>query len=303
MDLTLERSEVSSQPKDRKLSPLLTIFTVPKPFEGEFDALQRNALASWLALGPQVEVILVSDSDIPPDLQQLCQCFRSSSRNEFGTPLLDEVFELSAHHGRGICRAFVNADIILDSRFVEATQRLVDSELEDWLAVGRRIEFEMPSRVSPSPECDEWVAECFAHSDSHGVKGSIVCKDYFVFPSHLFATVPAFAIGRGNWDNWMVSHSKSLGIPVVDIGEFAPVLHQKHGYAHVQGGRLSAYVRGPEACENQRLAGGRNLISGSTPNWRLDQAGIRRAPFSSLLFGKDLARFAALLADLILSRK
>jgi hypothetical protein len=280
-----------------EVSPLLTLFTVLKPFEGEADRHQRNALASWKALEPDVEILLVSDSAIPADIRSEFRCHRAQKTNGYGTPLLDDVFRLAATIGKGGMRAFINADIILDRRFVLAAEQLLLSELTSWLAIGQRTELDMPEIEDDSN--DDWIADCFGRLDSDGTHASIVCKDYFIFPAALYREIPAFAIGRGNWDSWMVQSSKASSIPVVDISSIAPVIHQKHGYSHVAGGRLSAYVRGPEARENQRLAGGRNLLSGSTPDWRMDATGLHRIPFATFRFGKDLLRFASLLRSMI----
>jgi len=281
----------------RAVSPLLTLFTVLKPFAGEAEAHQRNAIASWKALAPEVEVILVSDSSIPADIRAELSCHRATKTNRYGTPLLDEVFRLAANEGRGAIRAFVNADIILDKRFVLAAEQLMNSGLNSWLAIGQRTEIEVPDSVDHGN--DAWIADCFRRLDSDGTHASMVCKDFFIFPADLFREIPAFAIGRGNWDNWMVWQSKASQIPVVDISSVAPVIHQKHGYSHVSGGRLSAYVSGPEARENQRLAGGRNLLSGSTADWTMDATGIHRLPFATFRIGKDVFRFAALLRSLV----
>ncbi|WP_442509421.1 hypothetical protein SH528x_000992 [Novipirellula sp. SH528] len=289
---------VTAKTKKRRVdAPLLTLFTVLKPFEGEADAHQRNAIASWRALEPQVEIILFSDSDIPADIHVKSQCHHISKTNEHGTPLLDDVFRIAASQGRGAVRAFVNADIILDQRFVLAADQLMQSEWKSWLAIGQRTELEMPADVDH--DNDDWIADCFQRIESDGTGASIVCKDYFVFPVDLYQDIPPFAIGRGNWDNWMVWHSKSARIPVVDLSKVAPVIHQKHGYSHVSGGRLSVYVSGPEARENQRLAGGRNLLSGSTPDWRMDDRGVHKIQFATLQFGKDLFRFALLLGSMV----
>ncbi|MCM2370254.1 hypothetical protein [Aporhodopirellula aestuarii] len=278
-------------------APLLTLFTVLKPFVGEADVHQRNAIASWRALSPDVEVILISDSSIPADIRAECNCYRATKMNRYGTPLLDGVFRLAAEQGRGSMRAFVNADIILDGRFVRAAEQLLESGLKSWLAIGQRTELDVPEIVDHTT--DEWIAECFRRLDCDGTHASIVCKDYFIFPADLFRDVPAFAIGRGNWDSWMVWQSKASQIPVVDISEVAPVIHQKHGYNHVSGGRFSAYVSGPEARENQRLAGGRNLLSGSTADWKMDANGIHRLPFATFRIGKDVFRFASLLRSMV----
>ncbi|TWU31975.1 hypothetical protein [Novipirellula artificiosorum] len=290
--LTLPSRE---ETKDAK--PLLTLFTVLKPFEGEADSHQRNAIASWRALEPDVEILLVSNTRIPEDVRSQFHCYQATKINRYGTPLLDEVFRLAASKGRGAVRAFVNADIILDHRFVNAAEQLMQSKLHSWLAIGQRIELEMPNRIDHSD--DQWISDRFQEIGSRGTAASSLCKDFFLFPADLFQDIPAFAIGRGNWDNWMVWKSKASHIPVVDISQVAPVIHQEHGYSHVPGGRMSAYVSGPEARENQRLAGGRNWLVGSTPNWRLDKEGIHPMRFATLRFSKDLLRVASLLRTMI----
>ena len=43
---------------------MLTIFTAPKPFTNpHIDLIQRNAIRSWVALGPEVEVLLIGEEE------------------------------------------------------------------------------------------------------------------------------------------------------------------------------------------------------------------------------------------------
>ena len=49
-------------------------------------------------------------------------------------------------------------------------------------------------------------------------------SDYFLFPRHLFAEIPEFAIGRAGWDNWMIYQARRQGWPVVD-GDDTDVRH------------------------------------------------------------------------------
>ena len=49
--------KVSAQ--DRQ--PMITLFAIPKPFDGSVDLIQRNAIASWSRLGPHVDVLLLGD--------------------------------------------------------------------------------------------------------------------------------------------------------------------------------------------------------------------------------------------------
>ena len=42
---------------------MLTLFTIPKAFEGHSGVIQRNAIKSWTLLQPQCEIILMGDDE------------------------------------------------------------------------------------------------------------------------------------------------------------------------------------------------------------------------------------------------
>jgi hypothetical protein len=130
---------------------------------------------------------------------------------------------------------------------------------------------------------------------------SIVCKEYFLFPRTMFDSVPDFAVGRGNWDNWMVHKAKRLCVPVIDLSRCVLAVHQKHDYSPAGLSRWRCYVAGVEARENQSLAGGRHLISGSTATWRLTKTSLcrNRMSFLYLDFWRDFPRFMKLIADFV----
>jgi len=83
-------------------------------------------------------------------------------------------------------------------------------------------------------------------------------SDYFVFRKELFQDIPAFALGRAGWDNWMIYAGRRAGFPVVDASEVVTVIHQDHDYQHLPNGQ--PHYRLPESEENIRLAGGREMI-------------------------------------------
>ena len=97
----------------------------------------------------------------------------------------------------------------------------------------------------------------------------------------------------------MVHQAKVDDIPVVSLSDCVMAIHQEHGYSH-SGGRLKSYVTGEEARNNQRLAGGRHLISGSTCDYRLSKNGLVRGVLKPLSgeFWLDFHRFGRLLIDL-----
>ena len=42
---------------------MLTIFSTPKPFAGQIEMIQRNAIESWKRLDANVEIV---EGDVPP---------------------------------------------------------------------------------------------------------------------------------------------------------------------------------------------------------------------------------------------
>ena len=295
--------------------PRATIFTLPKPFTGDANQIQRNAIGSWAILGSDIEVILIGDEcGIAETADQLgVGHLPGVEKNELGTPLISSAFSSAAAHAKSDILIYCNADVILDRSFIDSVMAVVNDPTVggSFLAIGRRTDVAVESLIDWSQA--EALPTYFANFRQYGKPASIVCKEYFAFRRNDFQDVPAFAVGRGNWDNWMVASAKQRNIPVVNLSQTTSVFHQEHHYRHLPPadasnsdsgkGRLHCYVTGDEAQENQRLAGGKNLISGSTSTWRLTDSGVvkNRFSFLNLEFWTDFGRFAALVRQLFFS--
>jgi hypothetical protein len=74
---------------------MLSIFAFPKPFRGHIATIQRNAISSWVRLRPQCEIFLFGDEEGTAEVaKEFGACHVSEmARNEYGTPLLSDVFE------------------------------------------------------------------------------------------------------------------------------------------------------------------------------------------------------------------
>ena len=75
---------------------MITIFSNPRPFNGPFDLIQQNAIKSWKHLNSKVQIILFEDEEgttkkIANELH--VDLITDVKTNEFGTPLIDGVFE------------------------------------------------------------------------------------------------------------------------------------------------------------------------------------------------------------------
>ena len=94
---------------------MLTIFSVPKPFVGRIGEIQRRALASWAALGDDVQVLLLGDEAGTAEAARNAgaEHVADLARTEHGTPRLDAAFAAADAAARHRLRCFANADVIL----------------------------------------------------------------------------------------------------------------------------------------------------------------------------------------------
>lgn len=298
--------------------PTFAIFTLPKPFDDPHIAcIQRNAIASWKALGEDVEVILIgNEPGIAAAAEELDVTHVSQVQcNGQGTPLVNDAFKVALESTEAEVLVFCNADVILLHDFKHALADIMRGEQADsFLAIGRRTNLDLRRSVDFGDRIA--VGKLLEQTAAEGELAPIVCKEYFAFGRGQFRRLPPFAVGRGNWDNWMVADSKRNGVPVIDLSQQVTAIHQNHDYAHVassgasgsrvhpvrfgKGQRKHCYLSGAEARENERLAGGKHVITGATASHRLTQYGVRknRLAWLNLAFWRDMPRFVRLVGQL-----
>jgi len=231
---------------------MLTIFSIPKPFEGHIGIIQRNAVASWRCLDSNYEIILYGDEK---GTKEVASEFNAKylpevDRNKYGTPLLSSVFSQVRKTAINQLLCYVNTDIILMSDFKEAVKR---AHFPNFLLVGQRWEVEMSELWNF--ENPSWEEKLRSYVDKFGNLGLPCGIDYFVFPrDNKIVELPPFAVGRPGWDNWFIYKTRSIGIPVIDITKVVTAIHQNHDHTHVLYGRNNTW-EGPEAEINRKLMG------------------------------------------------
>jgi hypothetical protein len=276
--------------------PKIAVIAAPKPFRGHAGTIQRNALASWRRLDPTVEILLGGDVDGLAQVarQQRAICLGPIAAGVDGPPRVDDLFARAEEASRAELFAYVNSDIMLLPDWLAAVRKVASLMPRQFLAIGRRIDLDVDEIIDfDDPGA---VVSLVDRGWSEGKMASRVCKDYFVFRRGAFRHVPPFTLGRAFWDNWMVHDAHHRGLPVVDITACATAIHQNHDYAHLAGGRLSAYLTSAGAQANRRLAGGSRMISGAAGSCQLLPSGeIVRPRLPTLLaFAADLPRFLGL---------
>jgi hypothetical protein len=254
---------------------MLTIFTTAKPFRGHTGVIQRNALQSWKALHPGIEVILFGDD---PGAAETCLEFGLRhepfvERNEFGTKRLDYLFARAQAIAQHEILCYINCDIILMQDFLRVTER-VRAMHREFLMVGRRWDTNItePLRFSPPDsqsrerhlcsiprvqrdESPDWQEHLRQLALTRGRRRTAEWIDYFAFSRGLYGPdMPPFVL-RVFWDNWLVWKALDSGKPVIDASGAVLAIHQNHDYSYHPQGKAGVWT-GDEAGRNAQLAGG-----------------------------------------------
>jgi len=253
---------------------MLTIFSAPKPFSDPHIArIQRNAIASWLHLGEEVEVLLIGDELglAEAGAEFGVKILRDVERNEEGTPLISSIFQLASSESHHPFLCYANADILLFEDLIDAVQH-ISSQFNDFLILGQRWDLDLERELTFG---NGWQRRLMEEVQSRGRRHPPMGSDYFIFRKDLFQDIPAFALGRAGWDNWMIYAGRRAGVPVVDASEAITVVHQNHDYHHLPNNQ--PHYRLPESLRNIELGGGRETIFNvSDATWRKDQKSLLR---------------------------
>lgn len=260
---------------------MLTIFALPKPFQGQINVIQRNALRSWLMLRPPCQIILFGDENGTADAAREFGAIHAKevAKNDFGTPLLNDLFKKAQRLAEHDIVCYVNSDIMLLNEFTLAVQR-VRQHLKNFLVVGQCWNLDVGNPVDFGRS--DWDQYLRGLVKENGQARGPWAIDYFVFPRGFYRQMPPFAIGRAYFDNWLIWKAIVQKAQVVDLTHSATVIHQNHHYAHVDGGQQWVY-RGAEAIHNTNLGGGisrRYCILDATHY--LEPSGLKRNFFNKL---------------------
>src|ERR1700750_1586125 len=128
---------------------MLTFFTTAKAFLGHDGVIQRNALASWKRLDPEIEVILFGDD---AGAAEVCARMglrheRHVTRHESGTKYVDFIFKRAQEIARHEYLCFSNCDILLAEDFRLAFEK-VRKWREKFLFVARRWDVDVTEPIA-----------------------------------------------------------------------------------------------------------------------------------------------------------
>jgi hypothetical protein len=232
---------------------MLTLFALPKPFRGHIEVIQRNAIKSWTLLRPQCEVILIGDEAGTAETAAEFGLRHEPrvARNEYGTPLVNDIFARGQCLAKNNLLCYVNSDIILTSEFMRSLQR-VAARKRRFLMVAQRWDIDI---TEPLEFVADWEETLRAEVQKSGILAGPTAIDFFAFTRGLWRDIPPFAIGRMRWDNWLLHEARYRRGSLIEVKDGITAIHQNHGYAHVLGDKKKIR-ESPEALQNHHLAGG-----------------------------------------------
>jgi hypothetical protein len=269
--------------------PLLTLFTAPKAFDDpHIRVIQRNTLKNWLALGDEIEVVVVGDE---PGIAEVCQELKIKHLpdvrcNDKGTPLISSIFELARTVNPSPYLAYSNADILFLPDLLSST-RLIAEEKDRFLVVGQRYDLDLTEEIDFS---GDWTGSLSQLVNERGKLHGQTGSDFFIYPRGCFQEIPDFAVGRAGWDNWMLFWARWQRWPLIDASGAITVVHQNHDYRHLPGG-IRHYEQ-PETDVNIKLAGGRRTIFRLTDaRHELKDSQVSRKPMAWRAFWREVEIF------------
>ncbi|MDP2947208.1 MAG: glycosyltransferase family A protein, partial [Nanoarchaeota archaeon] len=210
---------------------MLTIFSSPRPFKGEFNYIQRNAILSWLTVCPGCEIILIGDDEGTDRIAAEFNLKHISKveKNKKGVLLRNAIFKEAQKAAKNELLGFISADIILTSDFLKAVRSILFS---NFLLTGRRWDLDIKEEIDFNNP--EWENKILFKIKESGKLHGFSAGDYFVFPRSLDLAMPPFSVQHGGWDNWLIYRFKSLGIPIIDAGQIITIIHQNHERPHLK---------------------------------------------------------------------
>jgi hypothetical protein len=233
---------------------MLTLFAIPKNFRGPIATIQRNAIESWTRLTPRPEILLFGEEEGAAEISRelgLCH-IPEVARNEFGTPLLGDLFRQAEKRATTPLIGYVNADIILTDDFMAALHTVVP-RYEKFMMVGRRWDLDWNQPLDFSQP--DWAESMRANALRANVQRPGNYIDYFVYSRGLCNGLLPLAIGRFSWDNYILWYARSRGAELVDVSGAVIAVHQNHDFSHHPQG-MAGIREGPERKRNREMVGG-----------------------------------------------
>ena len=257
----------------------ITFICCPKPFTSEFNDIQNNAIISWTLLRSVSQIIICgNETGVKEYADNLLNTvdrrkvevihIPNIPCNEFGTPLVDEIFKIGSKYcDKYVC--YINSDIILlsdfDKTFEEYAKLNIDTN--DCLIVGKRWDWNNPKKLDFNAENWQQIVKETALKDGemHAPSGI----DYFLHTKTTYPFIYPFGIGKFWWDNWLMGNAyRRSNVKTIDVTESVFAIHQNspwfQGNKSLGNEKKQEFLRSPEVIKNHSFDNYGRVITNGT---------------------------------------
>jgi glycosyltransferase involved in cell wall biosynthesis len=208
---------------------MISFAVVPKPFNEQFARLQINSILSIVNLPEENEVFLLGSEEGIEEFAKANSLthLKDIDYDEFHTPLINSVFMQVMKFASNDIICYINADIIVVPDLINTVKRCSE-QFKEFLLVSKRWNIDFKEEISFSKG---WEQPFLKKIKAEGKLFAPQAIDIFVFTKNIYDCIPAFAIGRSYWDNWLIYEARRKGVPVIDLTDSVTITHQNHDYA------------------------------------------------------------------------
>jgi hypothetical protein len=216
---------------------MITFLASPKSFNGLINTIQRNAISSWKALHPEIEIILFGNEiGVAEYAKEMCLTHVPHvEETEFGTPYFNAITSYGARYGRHDIQAFINSDIMLVDDVLKAINNV---PFRNYVITNFRVN--LPEGISMDVTTPDWREKLFSLARENKLFMS-TGSDIFLFKRGFFNNAPKLILGRAGVDNGICAYALRSGVPLIDATRSIMCLHPFHNYDHVSGGRKEIF--------------------------------------------------------------
>lgn len=233
---------------------MITFFTTAKDFVGKTKVAQVNAIKSWKIACEEAEIILFGYSKGAKEISEELNLIyvpdiKTSSQ---GTPFINDMFDKARNLASNEICCFINADIIVYSKFIQSLTSIHDLLKSDYLIVGQRQNIDLDEPI-------DFTATWETELDSLVIEAGVIPpfdqsgSDFFAFPKSQYQNgdIPDLMVGRAGWDLWMIYNGRVKGFKVIDLSDTFMIVHQNHNYSHRKV-KFDSYDRDEESFSNYK---------------------------------------------------
>ena len=266
---------------------MITIFSTPKDFFGEYEIIQKNAISSWRAISKDIEIIIMGDSKGAKEVADSINAIYIANipSSDHGTPTIPGLFETANRNGSNNIYCFLNSDIILAPDFITAIKG-INLKMNKFLAVGHRFNIDVISAIDFSNQSESELF--FRKAQIEAVKESSSAIDIFCFTKGVYKNIPKFTVGRDGFDNWLLWKARRNLVPVIDITTTTKIFHQNHSY-NFKGFKKHSDVQNSQETKDNQILLGSNALNLKDANWVFDSNRVQKkndAKFKQRNLGK-----------------